>query len=192
MDAICLLVDRWLEYLQTAVDKLLCGEVWKGRALWSRPPVRDMGPVCWADQLWKRAFCSETSVDRSDLYHCFWGWWMTCQSPSAEVQAPDLQPWRNSHSLTLKIQERCVGNQIKGSQKAYVGVVRASVIPWDGIVSSEQQGVFVCVLYPLEHWIESLLDLWLSKSRPLDKAKANSSWGSIWPAWSSDTTTNHL
>lgn len=91
-----------LEYLQTSEDKLLCGEVWKGRALWSRPPVGDKEPVCWADQLWRPAACSETSVDRSDLYRCFSELWRTCQSPSAEVQAPDLQPWRNSHSLTLK------------------------------------------------------------------------------------------
>lgn len=106
------------DYLQTAEDTLLCGEVWKGRALWSRPPVMGMGPVCWAGQLWKLAACSETSVDRSDLYRCFWGLWTTCQSPSAEVRAPDLQPWRNSHSLTLeKKRKDASGIRSKGKKE---------------------------------------------------------------------------
>lgn len=39
-----------------------------------------------------------------------------------------------------------LGIETNGKKKDYGGEVRASVIPWDGIVSSEQQGVFVCVL----------------------------------------------
>lgn len=111
-------------------DKLQCGEVWKGRALWSRPPVRDKGPVCWAIQLWRPAACCETSVDTSDLCHCFWGLWRTCQSPSAEVQAPDLQPWRSSHSLTLKHKRNVLEMlKSKGKNRDYGGAVRATVIP---------------------------------------------------------------
>lgn len=87
-----------------------------------------MGPVCWADQLWKLAACSETSVDRSDLYRCFWGLWTTCQSPSAEVRAPDLQPWRNSHSLTLEKKMHQESDQ-RVKKKDYGGEVRASGIP---------------------------------------------------------------
>lgn len=61
----------------------------------------------------------------------------------------------------------------------------ADLSPCEGIVSSEQQGVVVWVLYPLEHWMESLLDLWESSSRPLDRARASSSWTSA--AWSQMT-----
>lgn len=39
-----------------------------------------------------------------------------------------------------------LGIRSKSKKKDYGGEVRASMIPWDGIVSSEQQGVFVCVL----------------------------------------------
>lgn len=45
-----------------------------------------------------------------------------------------------------KYKKDVLGIGSKGKKKDYGGDVRASAIPWDGIVSSEQQGVFVCVL----------------------------------------------
>ena len=56
-------------------------------------------------------------------------------------------------------------------------------LPCEGMVSSEQQGVVDWVLYPLEHCMESLLDLWASSWRPRDRARASSSWASSAPAW---------
>lgn len=46
-------------------------------------------------------------------------------------------------------------------------------------MSSEQHGVVVWVLYPLEHCSESRLLLWVSSWRPRDRARASSSQASI-------------